>query len=194
MAQPVQIQLMREYDEALLRQCIELDNQVYAQEWDMDFGEESAILKANPRSRVLAYYEGELIGYYSYQPLTEEAFELFLNCRDDAFEHKITPAHIAPWSTEKPTDLYIGSIVVSPKMQGKMISLVLMRGLLRGLRELEAEGRRIGRVGGTGVSSGGVYSLQNFLDMRVSHEVPGGTAMVGDGAAAMARLDEYVGF
>lgn len=194
MGKAAQIQILRNFEPEIIAKCWELDKKVYKSEYVTDLEHEDAIIKRNPRSRIVVWYQGELIAYYEYLPFTTESFDNFLNCKDKVFDLTFEPDFIAPWSKEQPVDVYVSSIVVSPDFQGKMISMVLMRGLLMALRELEQEGYKLGRMGGTGVSSGGVYSLKTYLDMDVLFEVPGGTAMAGTCQEAIARLDEYVGF
>lgn len=194
MGKAAEIEILKTYDPVILEKCRQLDRRVYKEEYIVEFAEESAIVQRNPRSRIICWYKGELVGYYEYTPLTTEAFDTFLHTRDQLFDLLITEDSISPWIKGQPVDIYVGSIVVSPDFQGKMISLVLMRGFLQSMRELEQEGYRIGRIGGTGVSSGGVYSMKTYLDGKILHEVPGGTAMACDSSTAIARLDEYVGF
>lgn len=194
MGKAAQIQILRDFEPEIIAKCWELDKKVYKAEYVSSLDHEGLIIKRNPRSRVVVWYQGDLIAYYEYLPFTPAAFEIFLNCKDQVFDLTFEADYISPWLKDQPVDVYVSSIVVSPDHQGKMISMVLMRGLLMALRELENEGYQLGRMGGTGVSSGGVYSLKTYLDMAVLFEVPGGTAMAGTCQDAIARLDEYVGF
>ena len=64
----------------------------------------------------------------------------------------------------------------------------------KNLRELESEGYRIGRFGVTAVSKAGEKAAKEMSGLTVSHEVPGGIAMVSRSEAYRAFPDNYLGF
>jgi hypothetical protein len=179
MSDEAQIQILREFDPVVIAQCRALDAMVYDAKYQMGERDELRQIRANPRSRVVARYQDELVGYLEFIPLTEQGFDAFLGARDAVFDLQLDAEMVSPWHHDRPVDLYLASMVVSREFQSKGVTLPLLRGLYLALKELRAEGRRLGRVGATGVSVAGRRFLHTMLGMQDLHEVPGGLAAIG---------------
>jgi len=192
MIESAQIHLLRSFDAPLIAACRALDAVVYAPQYLTEEAAELAQIKANPRSRVVATYAGEVVGYLEYIPLTRPGFDLFLTTRDRVFDLLIDATLVSPWRAETAVDIYIASMVVHPSMQSKGISMVLLQGLLQALQSLETEGLLLGRMGGTAVSVPGRRFLETMLGLVPVHEVPGGVAGLGEAQHVLAYLSEYL--
>lgn len=190
----VEFQTMKVFDRHILDECRKLDGLVYGPQFIKDIELETALIKKNPRSRIITWHEKRVIGYSEYLPLTTEDFDLFLNTHDRVFDLLIEPDFISPWIKDVPVDLYGSSVVIHPDYQHLLIVVSMLRAMFLSLREIECEGFQIGRYGGTAVSKGGEKTAREMIGLTVSHEVPGGIAMVSNGKAVMAFLDSYLDF
>ncbi len=194
MTTAVEFQILKDFDPTILEACRRLDKLVYAAEFIKDIELETALIRKNPRSRIVVWHDSRVIGYREFLPLTTEAFDLFLNTHDQVFDLLIKPDFISPWIKSVPVDLYGSSAVIHPDYQHKLINVSMQQAEFLALRELESEGYQIGRFGGTAVSKGGEKTAKEMAGLEASHEVPGGIAMVSSGKAYMAHLDRYLGF
>jgi GNAT superfamily N-acetyltransferase len=192
MTEPAQVHLLRDFDVSIIGACRALDALVYPPQYLTEETAELAQIQANPRSRVVATYAGQVVGYIEYIPLTTAGFELFLATREQVFDLLIAPALVSPWRTDTPVDIYIASMVVHPSMQSKGISMVLLQGLMQALKSLTMEGYLLGRLGGTAVSVPGRRFQETMLGVSASHEVPGGIAGLGDANHVLRYLSEYL--
>ena len=193
MTKAVEFQTMKAFDATILDECRKLDKMVYGEQFIKDIELETALIKKNPRTRVITWHDKRVIGYREFFPLTSEAFDLFLDTRDQVFDLLIKPDFISPWIKGVPVDVYGSSAVLHPDYQHLLINVSMLRAVFLCYRELEQEGFQIGRYGATAVSKGGEKTAKEMWGLNNLHEVPGGIAMVNDGKAVMAFLDSYFG-
>ena len=192
MSDAAEIEIVREFDPALIGRCRALDARVYDEKYQTDESAELRQIRQNPRSRVVVHYQAQIVGYIEFIPITPEGFETFLNTRDTVFDLLITEQIVSPWRRDCAVDIYIASMVVHPAVQSKGISMVLLQGFYQALVELEREQYRLGRIGATGVSVPGRRFLQSMLGLPLAHEVPGGITGVGNAGDLIRYLSAYL--
>ena len=192
MTDVARIEIVREFDLALIGRCRALDAVVYDEKYQTDEAAELRQIRKNPRSRVVAHYQGDVVGYIEFIPLTPAGFELFLNTRDSVFDLHITEHLVSPWRRDVAVDVYIASMVVRPDVQSKGISMVLLQGFYQALAALQAEGHRLGRIGATGVSVPGRRFVETMMGLPLAHAVPGGVAGVGMADDVVRYLADYL--
>lgn len=181
------------FDPEILDQCRALDRIGYDAAYQKDLELETALFRKNPRSRVIARHEGELIGYIEMLPVTTEAFERFLNTRDQVFDQLIEPAFISPWIKGKPVDIYGSSAVVRSDHQHNLIYPGLLNTLFGAFRDLEREGYQLGRYGTTAVSIAGVRVCEQMWGLKPLFPIAGGNVYRSEMRTIMAYFDRYLG-
>jgi hypothetical protein len=199
------IELARQYDGEVMKKCFELYNIVFPQKYSIPFECFEKIAQKNPRLKSLIWLGDELAGYIHYYPLTTAAYDRFL-ASEVLFDLGITPEDIMQYEKNHVHDIFIPSIVLNPKHQGKMLGLVLMRGLMLGLKSLEADGYKLGRLGATAYTDAGMHQLKTYMGLKVVRVIsetsyePGfsqpfkDVAVTGDCATAIKIIEEYMGF
>ena len=199
------IELVKEYDGGNLKKMFELVNIVFPPKYFIPFERYEAINKKNPRVRVHCWLGDEMAGFINYYPLTTAAYERFL-ASEVVFDMSIEPDEIMHYEKNHVHDIFIPSMVLNPVHQGKMLALVLMRGLMLGFKELKAEGYQLGRLGATAYTDAGMHQVKTYMGMEVMRlinpaaEIPGfaqkftDIAVSGTCEKAIGIIEEYMGF
>jgi len=200
------IELVKQYNEEVLKKCVELYEIVFPSKYHMEFEHFEEINKKNPRLRAHCWLGDELAGYIHYYPLTTAAYDRFLNS-EELFDTTITAEDImAEYDKNHVHDIFIPSIVLNPIHQGKMLGLVLMRGLMLGIKELQSEGYKFGRLGATAYTDAGMHQLRTYMGLDIVRVISNPTDMPGfsqkfmDVAVsgycdtALSIIEEYMGF
>ena len=188
-----------------MKKCVELYDIVFPPKYHIDFERFEEIAKKNPRLKALCWLGDELAGYIHYYPLTTAAYDRFL-ASEELFDMTISPDDIMLYEKGHVHDIFIPSIVLNPKHQGKMLGLVLMRGLMLGLKELQSEGYKLGRLGATAYTDAGMYQLKTYMGLEVvrliapTTRIPGfdqtftDIAVTGYCETAIKIIGEYMDF
>ena len=125
---------------------------------------------------------------------------------EEVFDMSITPDDIMLYDKNHVHDIFIPSIVLNPIHQGKMLGLVLMRGLMLQMKELKAEGYKLGRLGATAYTDAGMHQLTMYMGLEKvkllnpTHNIEGfsqtftDVSVSGDCETAIKIIDEYMGF
>ena len=75
MTDVARIEIVREFDLALIGRCRALDAVVYDEKYQTEEAAELRQIRKNPRSRVVAHYQGDVVGYIEFIPLTPAVVE-----------------------------------------------------------------------------------------------------------------------
>ena len=199
------IELAKKYDADVMKKCVELYNIVFPPKYHMDFVRFEEIAQKNPRLKSLCWLGDELAGYIHYYPLTTAAYDRFL-ASEELFDMTICAEDIMQYEKGHVHDMFIPSIVMNPIHQGKMLGLVLMRGLMLGLKDLQADGYKLGRLGATAYTDAGMHQLKAYMGLEVVRTISGqetfdgfaqtfqDVAVTGQCETAIRIIDEYMGF
>ena len=151
-----------------LEDMITLDREVLPEEYVTSEEKLRDRFEANPHSFVALVGEleapqspheqpeplGELLGYVNLFPITDEARRELL-AGEMPNDIEMTGEHVNEWSEERPTDLYVITVAVSPHAQGGQVTKRLVQELKRFLRAQRDEGFSVGRVYTTVVTGAG---------------------------------------
>ena len=200
------IELVNSYNEENLKKMFELVNIVFPPKYFIPFEQYAAINKKNPRIRAHCWLGDEMAGFINFYPLTTEAYERFLASKV-VFDMSITADDIMLYDDKDHVyDIFIPSIVLNPEFQGKMLGLVLMRGLMMGLKSLKDEGFKLGRLGATAYTDAGMHQLTTYMGLEKVNllnpttNIPGfeqtftDISVTGFCDKAISIIDEYMGF
>ena len=204
-AMKARIELVKQFDVENLKKMFELVNIVFPPKYYIPFEQYEAINKKNPRVRAHCWLGDELAGFINFYPLTTDAYEQFL-ASHEVYDMKITADEIMEYGDKNHVyDIFIPSIVMNPIHQGKMLGLILMRGLMLGLKELKAEGYKLGRLGATAYTDAGMHQLKTYMALKEvrllnpATKIPGfdqmftDVAVSGDCEKAIHLIEEYMG-
>lgn len=152
--------LKNKIDEKELRQILSLDRQTYATDRCVSFKVCNAWLKKNPEIIYAIKLNEQVVGFFSFLPLTEKAYQKILS--GEINECDLRAADILPYIKNGELSCLFCDIVVEPEFRHTSAMLVLLNAYSKLLKNLAKRGIKIKRIIALCVTKEGVALAERF--------------------------------